>query len=43
MVPSVTQVWIQLSHKNGVVTTVTKLNSLWFLVDWYTFASISEV
>jgi hypothetical protein len=29
MGPIVAQVWVQMSHENGVVTMVTKLNPSW--------------
>jgi hypothetical protein len=37
MIPIVAQAWIQLSHENGVVSVVNKLNSLWPGVGWFKF------
>jgi hypothetical protein len=34
MGPIVAQVWLQVLHKNGLVSMVTKLNPSWSNVDW---------
>jgi hypothetical protein len=34
MGPTVAQVWVQLSHENGVVSVITKLNPSYSQVDW---------
>jgi len=37
MGPTVAQIWVQLSHENGVITMVTKRNYSWSHVDWCNF------
>jgi hypothetical protein len=37
------QIWVQLSHQNGVATIVTSVNSSWHHVGVQSFASTSKI
>jgi hypothetical protein len=38
MGPDVAKEWVQLSHENGVVSTVIILNTSWSHIHWRKFA-----